>query len=647
MSDFDIEGAKKAGYYDDEINSFLRQQNLATSYSKTVLSPNQPEPPTQFIRSALQGLTFKTADEAEAFLRSKTTGEDYDAALLDIRKKLKDYQGARPWESLAAETSGAIPIAVLGSMFTGGGATPAIATSLFPTLARVAGVGAAQGAVTGAGGAEGDLVSRGMGAIEGGLVGGVVAPAAYGVTKAIGTAIIDPVLDFARRQIGGRGAKVVETEIQRIAKDTGLTPDEIVQRIANGETLSENQAVLSTIRGYVGGGGDASNILRESLGRRPTALRQQVVGEMQKELVGGIEPNVLKAFKASEQARKDALNEMYEQAYGQGGVVSGDMLKNFTEALKRSPDAVKNINDLYLATTGTKPFFKMSEAGEIIFERAPTLKDIEIARRGIQANINDKFRGGAGDVASALKPFELNLRNSINESSDALKSARQTASSQKTMTESFDSGRKAFAKSADQVALEFEDLTAKGTDAVSAYRAGIMDQIRNKMSLGGKATMVTNLADPNTKEGAILRIIYPQDKVDDILKLANVASQSQKAAGYVMGGSSTAPTQMAAERIGVNISPQEIASALSGHGFTAMRILGKFIAAKSSNLDPDQKAQVARILVSEDPKIVANALKDTSGMAMLQQKIQEITNRVSRTTPGLLTAPAISTFMRQ
>lgn len=48
----------------------------------------QQEPETQKLRSALQGTTFKFADEAEAYLRS-VSGENYDTALKDIRLKIK------------------------------------------------------------------------------------------------------------------------------------------------------------------------------------------------------------------------------------------------------------------------------------------------------------------------------------------------------------------------------------------------------------------------------------------------------------------------------------------------------------------------------------------------------------------------------
>jgi hypothetical protein len=569
--------------------------------------------------------------------------------LRDIRMNLKNYQAASPIASTVAEGVGSLPYAMLGA--------PAAATKLVPAILKVMGVGAAMGAASGAGRAEGD--ERGTGALMGGLTGGLGAGGVFGGLKLLGT-VADPMLDFARRKIGDRGAKIVETEIQRIADATRMTPDEIVQGIANGQILSENAALLNIVRGYVSGGGDAAETIRQALSTRPGQLRQGATQQLQTDLTQGlpttvqspagpikptIDPNVLRGFKQSELERTAALNAMYDTAYAEGGVVTEPMLSAFRESLKRSPSAVGEINKLHLAKTGQKPFFTVGEGGEITFVRPPNLQDMELARRGIQNDINQMWKAGNGDVAKELKPFELALRGEINTSSKAIAEARQTASSNKTTSESFDAGKKAFGKSPDQIAIDFEEIVTKGPDAVSAFRAGVMDQIRNRFkNPGDRTALLGKIADPELKEGAILRIIYPQDKVEGILKLATTAAQSQKASSYVLGGSATAATMAAAKQEGVNISSQEIASTLGGDLFTGMRVLGKFVSAKAPNLTPEQKQQVAKILVSEDPKVVMNALRDESGLAMLQQKIQSASSRFARTAPGLFSSTATPTL---
>lgn len=632
----DREKAKAAGYTDEEIDQFESNVN---QFSPTVMG-EQPMPERQILRTALQGATFKTSDEIEAYLRS-LSGEDYDKALKEIRSQIKDYEKSRPVESGFVELGGSVPTSALLANLTKGGSVPATTASILPTLGRITGVGALQGALTGAGGAEGDSYSRIVGGTTGLATGGLVAPATYLGLKGLGNAILDPMLDFTRRKLGDRGAKIVETEVQRIQQQTGLEPDEIVTKIASGEILAENPNILGIVRAYVSGGGDASRTIREALTRRPTQLREKTVNEISQELSAGTEPNVLKKFSQSEIERTKARNDLYSTAYSQGGVITDDMLNALTDAMQRSPSAYDLINKLSQAQLKTKPFFTMNEAGEVTFIRPPTIKDMEIARRGLKADINRKYNtAGEGDIAKELQPYEEKLRGLIDKSAPAVGEARAQAASDKVTTKAFSDGKLAFGKSPDQVQIEFEALMSKSPEAVSAYRAGIMAQLRNKMSMGSRTSMMANLESAEAKEGQILRIIYPQDKVDDILKLARVASQSQRAAGKVLGASPTAETLLEAKNIGINVSPEEVASVFGGNAFTMMRVASKIVQKNAPNLSPEQKQQVARVLVSEDPSLVANALRDQSGMAILQQRLQTIGNRIARTSGGMLSAPA-------
>lgn len=618
-------------FTDEEIAQHLQRVDLEQTFSRTVLDPNQAEPPSQLLRQVAQGLTLNTADEIEAYVRS-LTGQSKEDALRDIRLKLKNYQAASPIASTAAEIAGSLPLAVVGA--------PAAGATLLRSAAKVGAVGAGMGAASGFGRAEGDVMERLGPTVAGAATGAIAAPLAYGGLKILGS-LADPVLDFAARKFGDKFSRSVETEIRRITEATQMTPDEIVQRVAAGEPLSENQALLSAVRLLYAQGGQPASILRGSLGTRPEALREGAMADIQQTLTGDIrDPNVLRGFKASEADRVAARNQLYEQAYTSGGIITPEMLAAFREALKRAPDAAENINALHLARTGQKPFFKLDDAGEIEFVRAPNIQDMETARRGIQTTINNKFKSGQGDVGTELKPFETALRQEINNSSQALKDARATAASNKTTTESFDAGKKAFGKSPDEIEIEFEAVMAKGTDAVSAYRAGVMDQLRSKMTTGGRTTMMSKLEDANAKEGAIFRIVYPQDKVDGILKLAATAAQSQRAAGKVMGGSDTFAMQAEAKQQGVNISGQEVLTALGGDGFTAARILGKWMQKNAPNLTPEQKQEVARILISTDKDVVKKALMDNSQWDEIQRKVRTIGSSITRTTPGLFNVPA-------
>jgi len=604
----------------------------------------QPPAPTQRLRAMAQGATLAGADEAEAYLRS-LAGEDYESALADIRSKTKAYQQQAPYESLGYEALGGLLPAAAVTLGTGGTSTPATGPIVAKTTADVvrsligtSALGGAYGGVTGFLSGEGDVLNR-LANVPGGVaVGATVAPVVKTAITGTGM-LVDKVTDFARRLAGGRGAKIVETELQRLAGDTGLTTDEIIDRIARGEIMAENATLLAAVRGLYAQGGKPSTTLMSSLTRRPEQLRTEVLTEMQQKLAN--QPgNVLRQFKLNDDQLRQVEKEAYKEAFGTGGVIDSQLLASVTDALKRSPQSVKNINDVYIAETGKKPFFSFDKSGNIVFSRAPTLEDAEIIRRGIQASVDEAYQSGRGRVGEALKGVELSLRDAIDTSSSKLADARLQAATRRTARDAFDDGRKVFGKSADEVAVLVEDLSQK-PGALSAFRAGTMDAIRNRMTTGTRKSMMANLSDENTKEGKILRTIYPQDELPGILDRIATAAQSQRASSYILGGSQTAPTLLQAARTGMNISAEEVANVMTANPVTmissAVNIVKKVAAQQNKNMTEAQRDQVAKILVSEDPNLVRRALVDESAFALVQQKINDFARFAGKTTPYSLT----------
>lgn len=622
----------------------LPTQEQAPMPTRPIPVSIEPPAPTQRLRSIAQGATFTGADEAEAYLRSMA-GEDYESALADIRSKTKAYQKQAPLESLGYEGLGGLLATGAVTLGTGGTSAPATipqaAMSIAPVirgLAATSSIGGAYGGLTGFLSGEGDIYDRASKVPGGVATGAIVAPAVKGLITG-GGMLVDKVTDFARRLAGGRGAKVVETELQRLAGDTGLTTDEIIDRIARGEIMAENATLAAAVRGLYAQGGKASTTLMSSLTSRPEQLRTSVLTEMQQKLAGQ-EGNVLQQFKLNDKQLKQLESEAYKDAFGTGGVIDSTLLKSVTDALKRSPSAVKDINDIYIAQTGKKPFFSFDKSGNINFNRTPNLEDAEVIRRGIQTSVDQAYQSGRGGVGGSLKEVELALRDAIDTSSKKLGDARLQAAVRRTAKDAFDDGRKVFGKSADEVSILVDELSQK-PGALSAFRAGTMDAIRNKMTTGTRTSMMANLANENSKEGLILRTIYPGDELAGILQRINTAAQSQAAKSYILGGSSTTPTLLQAARSGSNVSAEEIANVMTANPITmatsAVNILKKVAFEKNKNLTDSQRDMVAKILVSEDPDLVRRALVDQSAFALLQQKINDFARFAGKTVPYSLT----------
>jgi hypothetical protein len=612
---------------------------LATPAPAPAPVATPPPADTQRLRSMGQGMLLGGYDEAEAYLRS-LIGENQGAAQQDVLSKLKAYQQQSPVEALGYEALGAtlIPAAVtLGTRGASEPVTGPVIAGAMPAVKRMLGssaIGGIMGGTSGFLGSEGDFIERASKVPTGVATGALVAPvltAAVGATGMLGNQLIDT----ARRISGGRGAKIVEAEIQRLMDITGKTVDEIVSDISSGRIMAENSTLLSAVRAMYAQGGKAATTIAESLGKRPEQLRQTALTEMQSRLAKTPD-NVLRQFKMSDDALKTLEKQSYQDAYKQGGVIDSKLLASVTDALKRSPQSIKNINEVYRAETGKKPFFSFDKSGNIVFERAPTLEDAEIIRRGIQTSVNEAYTSGRGAVGEALKNVEGSLRQSIDTSSPAVAQARAQAAERRSAKDAFDEGRKVFTKSADEVAVLFEQLS-RDPGKLSAFRAGTMDAIRNRMSTGQRKTMMSTFSDPNRKEGDILRTVYPQDDLASLMARVENAAASQAAKTKVMGGSDTAASLLQEAKQGSNISAEEVANVISGNPLTmassAYKVARKLISNQNQNLSDFERDQVARVLVSQDPAIVRKALMDESGMAMFQQQVANLSRFVGRTVP--------------
>ena len=252
--------------------------------------PAAPAPASsQNIRTFLQGATMGASDDIEAALRSAVTGQPAGPIRQEIRGQIKAFQQENPVRSLALEAGGAFVPALAAAPFTGGSS---LALTL-PSVARVAGLSALQGGITGFNTAEGGVLDRLPSAGQGAVVGAVAGPATEAVVRGAGVPF-NALLDVARRQFGGRGAKAVETEVQRLVQESGLTPDEIVARIARGEIMAENVTLQQSVRAmYTAGGQGASEIARV-LWPRAATLRTQAQDQLQRGLVPDTAGNVLR-----------------------------------------------------------------------------------------------------------------------------------------------------------------------------------------------------------------------------------------------------------------------------------------------------------------------------------------------------------------
>ena len=569
------------------------------------------ETPTQRVRTAAQGLTFGGSDEAEAYARSFFEDRPYEEILAEIRGGLKAYKEARPLEALGYEI--------------GGAALPALVPGGQSSLLRAAGRAAAEGAAYAFGTGEGGVEER-LSRIPGGAVLGAGGGAiGYGAAKAVG-GLANKLTDTARRTIGGRGSTVVENEIQRLVKQTGKSADEITQDIIDGRLLAENRTIQAAVRALRSQGGDASTVIQRGLQGRPEQTRAAAMSELRKYLGDVGEGSQVAARRASEEATRAAEKEAYGALAGRAA--PAEVLDALADTLRRVPSAAKEVEIRLQAQTGAKPFFEVAEDGTVSFTRTPTIDEAESIRRAVANRATSLYRTeGMGGAGEAVQEAEKGLRSILDYSIPELATTRAQAAAIRANRDAYVAGAKALAGDVNEKLADFAALQqGKNADeAVASFRAGLMQALEARAATGSRQSMIRNLTKPDTKEGMVLREVFPQDQLDDVLKQLDIATEAQAAQSGIMGGSQTTETLLEAGRQGMGVGADEIAGLMSGSPVETLNVAQKLIGRLvRTELTDAERTRIAKILVSNDPELVRRAIVDESGMQKLADTVNQL-----------------------
>ena len=590
----------------------------------------QQQVPTQMIRAAAQGLTYNTADEIEAAVRSAFSGRPKEEIEREIRLALSEYRKQNPAQAMAAEFAGAaIPAAIATVVTRNPAPAEGIFSKFFPNIAKATGIGASEGAASTVGAMEqpfserfGNVGEIATGAAIGGALGGGIYS---GGTAALKGA--DFLSEAARFISGSRSRNAVNNEIQRIAEEAGITPDDALMRLARGELIAEDPNVAEAIRPLIGGG-ESSKVIRTTLEGRPAEARRAAITTIRSGIASGLDRNIYRQMRADDKLLRQLESNEYRNAFESVQDANQDVVNQMYETISRFPNAGDKLKAAFKSETGKDPFFVVDDKGVISFRMLPTMKDAEQLRRIISAESRKLIQSGGADatVGINLSSSERSLRESIDNASPAIATARENARLVRARNENYQNGKKASSKNADEIEVEFQDvLNSKNANLIQAYRLGYLESLNAKMEGGNKASTVARITDPETKEGRIFRIIYPGDLQQAALERLDVAKQAQDAARKLLTGSATAPTLQAAQRMGTisrGVSTGGLAvDALRGDINAAANILDRVIAQFRPGLTDAQRTNVAQILLSRDPQIVGKALRDREGLKSLQSVI--------------------------
>lgn len=600
----------------------------AARQSQDVIAAPTAQSPvdSQLGRTFAQGATFGFADEIEAAVRAVVPesmgGRKYTEVRDELRRKLSDYAEQNPGAALSAELAGAF----LPSIVMAFAPVPGARVAAGQNLRSIAGRSAGEALVSAVGYSEADDFETGakevgLGTTIGTAV-GVGTEVALGQFGKLGSKLIN----FVRKNMGGADT-AVQAELRRLAEGTGKSIDEIIADVAAGRIMADNKTLGLAIKSMVQEGG----LTRAEILAASSARRASTGSEATESLRGALapevgDPNVLRARRLQEDELKKEQGGAYDEVFASSPSVSPEVEDQMLNIIQSVPTAKSKLDELY-RIRNLVPLFKEEPNGAIVFVRKPNLEDAEILRRNIGEEASARFRAGEGSVGEALSGTEAPLRQAINLESPDLAAVRQKYSQMMDANKAFDEGRKkALTMNVDE--LEIVMASLKG-EALSAFRAGSMDALRNRARRSG--VLLRDLAKEDVQVGAALRVLLPEGQAPDVLARVGRAAEASEMDKFIQptSGSPTAGLIREQELRGSGNSAEDMLRATQGDPMAIIKLVSASIPS-AKGLSQQQMAEVGRILYSENPELVAQALTDKTVLAKLIKRAETLAAEFTR-----------------
>ncbi len=577
-----------------------------------------------------QGLGMGWGDEAEAWLRSKLGDQPYEQALGQIRQEYARYARENPATAMAAEFAGGMAPAV-GMMFIPG-AQPAAAAqaqrSTMGALARLAALGGATGAVSGAGTAEeGDRVG---GAVTGGTLGTIIgggAPVVLRSAKGAGQWLrerLAPTESVISRRAGEKMTAAM--------RESGLTPQQIEQMVARDRamgvpsTVSNVDAAMADLAEAVAQRtGKGTRKVEKTLTQQKAGSRERTYQQVQK----GLQPGDFYADEAKlVQDLRSKAGNLYDEAYAWGDVDDPKIMRalgrpelqsayktarDIAEAQKslaiiRGEDPSKfDLPEIY------KPTGKLSESGAEILEpvKLPDVRTLDFMKRALDAQINAGYASDNAAVkanATTLKEIRNELRDALKEAVPPYKKALSEYSGEMEVLDAMRSGMTDFSKlHHEQVIKMIADMSEAEK---TAFRTGVARNLYGQITKSARNENAAHNIINSPETAAKLQPLFDDPAHFRLFKAAmEREAQLFQQANKILGGSQTAKRGAMRESLeeGGDVG-QMIGQAVTGSPMNALTGLVARLANKAT-ITPAVADKMADMLMAKDPAEVASVVK--------------------------------------
>lgn len=572
-----------------------------------------------WLRTLAQGATFGWSEEIEAAVRSllpeSIGGGEYNQIRDELRAKLAAYKQANPKAAITLEIAGALVPTLLTLPFGGAGAT-ATAARVTPSLTKLAGRGAVEGAVTGAGVSEADTI------------GGIAADTATG---AVTGAVLNPAMtaggryvagqaktfaDFVRTKMGDKASNAVQAELRRLQEITGKPLDEIMFDLQEGRLMSDNKTLSIALKNMVNEGGTSGRFVLQQAKERAKETRGEAMGVLKSRLAPFEDQNTLRQFKKTEAELKAERGKEYESIYQSSGVLPEELVNQTTSSIANVPSAVQRLERIYGAQGKISPYSVVD--GKITMNRTPTLEDVEGVRRALREEADSLYKTGENTLAGIIKERESSLKSLIDSTSKELGQTRAKYAELKAGTDTFKLGQKALSSDVEEIGMVVEQLRDKPYE-FNAFKAGLMNSVKNRVL--NNTTTLSKLANEDSKLGYVLRTVFEGEDIASLERKLMTAGDTAEIAQKLppMAGSPTAPLATEARRAGSRGSLADVGQVMTGNvdPVAIVGMVGRMLQKNAPNLSDEDRLQVAQVLFSRNPELVYKAFTNQTALSEL------------------------------
>lgn len=577
-----------------------------------------------------QGLGMGWGDEAEAWLRSKLGDQPYEQALGQIRQEYARYARENPGTTMAAEFAGGMAPAV-GMMFVPGAQGAAVTQaqrSTMGALARLAALGGATGAVSGAGTAEEG--GRVGGAVTGGTLGTIIgggAPVVLRGAKGAGQWLrerISPSDDVIAQSVGRKMTAAM--------KESDLTPQQIELMMARDRSLgvpstiaNVDNAMADLAQAVAQRTGKGTRTVEKTLKQQQAGSRDRTYQQVQKVLQPG---NYYDDEAKLVQDLRSKAGTMYDEAYAWGDVDDPKIMRalgrpELQSAYKTARDIAEAQKSLAIIRGEDpskfdlpqiyKPTGKFTESGAEVLEltKLPDVRTLDFMKRALDAQINTGYASDNAAVkanTATLKQIRNELRDTLKENVPPYKKALSEYAGEMEVIDAMRSGMSDFKKLApEQLQKMLSDMS---NSEKTAFRTGVARNLYDQITRSYQNRNVANEIVNDVKATAKLEQLFDDPSHFRLFKAAlEREAQMFEQAGKILAGSQTQKRKFMNEALeeGGDIG-QTIGQAVTGSPVNALTGLVARLA-NSATITPAVADKMADMLMAKNPADVAAVVK--------------------------------------